>query len=247
MPPLDYYFEVAKTTYDLKSARGKQQTLEKLAPLLLEISLPLPREHYLTKLSELTGISTTTIEAALSEISSNHPIKHPDKLGDQPRDDSNSILARMEDALMIDLLAYFPMSLTYPSSDGNVVKSSDFDHPDNSLIFEKLAILAAEWLPIEALGEALALASDSLSLRYSYLQLLAAQTPEIDDPNEAAELIQYKLDKLRKGNFQKTYNSLVEHLEGIEQKAEVEDSDLEEIVEVASMANNIRDLILQYS
>jgi DNA primase len=69
-PILDYAFERAVISVDLKSARGKSAAADKLLPLVGQIKEPVRQSYYLNKLAELVGVSPKKLELMLAKKTS---------------------------------------------------------------------------------------------------------------------------------------------------------------------------------
>lgn len=68
LPVIDYTFNMVTSKLDLTTANGKSSARDKLLPIVAEIKDNTRRDHYLTKLSTLTGTSYRNLETALSRI-----------------------------------------------------------------------------------------------------------------------------------------------------------------------------------
>lgn len=68
LPIMDYTFNMVTAELDLNTARGKSVAVDRLLPIIAEIKNDTRRDHYLTKLSELTGTKYKELESALGRI-----------------------------------------------------------------------------------------------------------------------------------------------------------------------------------
>jgi DNA primase len=75
LPIVDYTFNKVASELDLTKAGGKSLAVDKLLPIIAEIKNDTRRDHYLTKLAELTGTSYHNLEAALSRIKPDRRIR----------------------------------------------------------------------------------------------------------------------------------------------------------------------------
>lgn len=66
-PVVDYYFELARRELDLKSAAGKSAAVERLAPLITEVSDEIKRAHYTQQLARLIQTDERTLERTLQK------------------------------------------------------------------------------------------------------------------------------------------------------------------------------------
>jgi DNA primase len=69
-PILDYAFERAVISVDLKTARGKSAAADKLLPLVGQIKEPVRQSYYLNKLAELVGVSPEKLDLMLAQKTS---------------------------------------------------------------------------------------------------------------------------------------------------------------------------------
>jgi len=77
LPVIDYTFNMLTSKLDLTTAKDKSSAISSLLPIIDEIKDDARRDHYLTKLSKLTGISYRSLENALSRIKSDRRTKEP--------------------------------------------------------------------------------------------------------------------------------------------------------------------------
>ncbi len=64
-PVVDYYFELARSELDLTTAQGKSEAVERLAPLIFEVSDEVKRAHYTQQLARLIQTDERTLERLL--------------------------------------------------------------------------------------------------------------------------------------------------------------------------------------
>ena len=64
-PVVDYYFDLARGELDLASAQGKSEAVERLAPLIFEVSDEVKRSHYTQQLARLIQTDERTLERLL--------------------------------------------------------------------------------------------------------------------------------------------------------------------------------------
>ena len=64
-PVVDYYFELARNELDLATAQGKSEAVERLAPLIFEVSDEVKRGHYTQQLARLVQTDERTLERLL--------------------------------------------------------------------------------------------------------------------------------------------------------------------------------------
>jgi len=77
LPVIDYTFNMVTSKLDLTTARDKSLAVDKLLPIIAEIKDDIRRDHYLTKLATLVGVSYRNVEAALSRIKPDRRAKEP--------------------------------------------------------------------------------------------------------------------------------------------------------------------------
>ena len=65
LPVIDYSFNMATAKLDMTTAKGKSQATNQLLPILARMKNDIRLDHYLTRLSKLTGISYNKLEAVL--------------------------------------------------------------------------------------------------------------------------------------------------------------------------------------
>jgi DNA primase len=68
LPVVDYTFNMVASGLDLATAKGKSLAVDKLLPIIAEITDPIRQAHYLQKLAQLLQVSERSIEAALTRI-----------------------------------------------------------------------------------------------------------------------------------------------------------------------------------
>ncbi|HSN76270.1 MAG TPA: DNA primase [Anaerolineae bacterium] len=64
-PVVDYYFELVRSELDLTTAQGKSEAVERLAPLIFEVSDEVKRTHYTQQLARLIQTDERTLERLL--------------------------------------------------------------------------------------------------------------------------------------------------------------------------------------
>jgi DNA primase len=77
LPVVDYTFNMVTAELDLTTAKDKTLTVGKLLPIIAEIKDSTRRDHYLNKLSELTGTTYHNLEIALFRIKPNRRATKP--------------------------------------------------------------------------------------------------------------------------------------------------------------------------
>ncbi|GAI92662.1 unnamed protein product, partial [marine sediment metagenome] len=77
LPVVDYTFNMITSKLDLATARDKSLAADKLLPIIAEIKDSIRQDHYLTKLSKLTGTSYRRLETALTRIKPDRRAKGP--------------------------------------------------------------------------------------------------------------------------------------------------------------------------
>jgi len=77
LPVVDYTFNMVTSKLDLATARDKSLAVDKLLPIIAEIKDSIRQDHYLTKLSKLTGTSYRRLETALTRIKPDRRAKGP--------------------------------------------------------------------------------------------------------------------------------------------------------------------------
>ena len=65
VPVIDYTISVVASKLDLTTARDKSLAVDRLMPIIAEVKDVARQNHYLNRLSELTGVSLTKLEAVL--------------------------------------------------------------------------------------------------------------------------------------------------------------------------------------
>ena len=76
-PIIDYTFNWVASELDLTTARDQSTAIERLVPILAEMKNEIRRDHYMTKLSKLTGVPRKAIEAAVNANLVRSRIKTP--------------------------------------------------------------------------------------------------------------------------------------------------------------------------
>lgn len=77
-PVVDFYFELVRRNEDLTTAQGKSAAVDQLAPLILEVSNDVQREHYTQQLARLVQTDERTIERQLARRgAAARPAKRP--------------------------------------------------------------------------------------------------------------------------------------------------------------------------
>ena len=64
-PVVDYYFDLARGELDLATAQGKSEAVDRLAPLIFEVSDEVKRSHYTQQLARLIQTDERTLERLL--------------------------------------------------------------------------------------------------------------------------------------------------------------------------------------
>jgi DNA primase len=71
-PLMDYYLERLTSDLDVRSAKGRAEAVERLAPLIAEIGNLVERAHYIQQLSQTIGLSDQIIATAVGQARRNH-------------------------------------------------------------------------------------------------------------------------------------------------------------------------------
>ncbi len=77
LPAVDYAFNMVTAGLDLTTAKDKSLAAGRLLPIIAKIKDDIRRDHYLTKLSKLTGTTYNRLEVALSRIKPTRRAKQP--------------------------------------------------------------------------------------------------------------------------------------------------------------------------
>ena len=65
MPVIDYTIDMTVSRQDMSTAGAKSQVANSLLPIIAKVGDDIRRDHYLTKLSKLAGISYNKLEGVL--------------------------------------------------------------------------------------------------------------------------------------------------------------------------------------
>lgn len=76
-PIIDYTFNMVISELDLNTARDQSTAIERLVPILAGMKNEIRRDHYMTKLSKLTGVPYKAVEAAVNAYLVRGRIKTP--------------------------------------------------------------------------------------------------------------------------------------------------------------------------
>jgi DNA primase len=68
VPLVDFMFERTSAGFDLATARDKSLAVDRLLPIVAQISNPIRQAHYLQKLAGLVQVDLTTIKASLGRL-----------------------------------------------------------------------------------------------------------------------------------------------------------------------------------
>jgi len=79
LPVVDYTCNMKTADLDLTTAKGKSLAADRLLPIIAEIDDTVRQDHYLTKLSKLTGTSYRRLEAALAKYRVDRRTTQPTK------------------------------------------------------------------------------------------------------------------------------------------------------------------------
>lgn len=76
-PVVDYYFDLARREVDLNTAAGKSEAVERLSPLILEVSDEIKRAHYVQQLARLIQTDERSLERILLKRNKTAPPARP--------------------------------------------------------------------------------------------------------------------------------------------------------------------------
>ena len=77
LPAVDYKLNMTVAKLDLTAARDKSLAIDQLMPVIGQIRDDIRRDHYLTRLSKLTGVSYNKLEAVLKSYLTQQKTKKP--------------------------------------------------------------------------------------------------------------------------------------------------------------------------
>ena len=77
LPVIDYTFNMVTSKLDMTTAANKSLVVDRLLPIIAEIEDDIRRDHYLNKLSRLTGISYRNLEATLKNYRTRRKTRKP--------------------------------------------------------------------------------------------------------------------------------------------------------------------------
>ncbi len=77
LPVIDYTINMTTSKLDLTTAKDKSQATDQLLPIIARIKDDIRRDHYLTKLSKLTGIGYNKLETVLKSLIAKPKAKKP--------------------------------------------------------------------------------------------------------------------------------------------------------------------------
>jgi len=84
LPVIDYSFNMATSKLDMTTAKGKSQATNQLLPILARMKNDIRLDHYLTRLSKLTGISYNKLETVLKGLITRPKAKKPAEKREAP-------------------------------------------------------------------------------------------------------------------------------------------------------------------
>ena len=84
LPVIDYSFNMATSKLDMTTAKGKSQATNQLLPILARMKNDIRLDHYLTRLSKLTGISYDKLETVLKGLITRSKAKKPAEKSEAP-------------------------------------------------------------------------------------------------------------------------------------------------------------------
>lgn len=104
-PLMDYYLDQLTRELDLRSAKGRADAVDRLAPLIAQLGNLVQRAHYIQQLARKVGLSEDVVRAAVSQA------RRGQQRSDQPRPASAPVVSQQafsrEDHLL-SLLLRFP-------------------------------------------------------------------------------------------------------------------------------------------
>ncbi len=210
LPIVDFYLDKVTSEFDLNTASGKSLAVEDILDFIAKIKNDTRRDHYLNKLSKLTGIKYKNLEAALSRMK-------PDRRAQEPKEEAITRALRpvfaspLEEYCLALLLQHpelkglsqHPLPEYFESSENREIfvawqKVNDLSSLKEQLdptIWEYVDRLAAKSLPPNQIEEKYA--NCVLRLREKFLRSLAAKREaalalEAELGGTAAELAKLK-------------------------------------------------------
>lgn len=170
LPVVDFYFRAVTADLDLTSAKGKSIAVQKLIPVLRDLSDNVEQEHYVQKLARLIHIDERTV---MAELRSN---RQPTKKRQRQHQPSTPDLSKIQkkvvaplslqstdstslEAYCLSLILAHPFALAMSSDileqqQASGLNINDFKRGDHKEIFKSLQLwTAAETPRIETLTE----------------------------------------------------------------------------------------------
>lgn len=84
LPVIDYSFNMVSSKLDMTTAKGKSQVTNQVLPILARMKNDIRLDHYLTRLSTLTGISYNKLETVLKGLITRPKAKKPAEKREAP-------------------------------------------------------------------------------------------------------------------------------------------------------------------
>ena len=131
MPVIEYAINVIAAKFDLKTTQGKTEIVRKLLPIMAGVKNIARQDSYLTRLSELTGITRRNLEAALIQSKPEKKLKMTGE--DALKRATRSIGSRPVEEFLLALLLQNPdLQL-----DTGELLADYFENSENRAIFNK--------------------------------------------------------------------------------------------------------------
>jgi DNA primase len=130
-PVIEYAINVIAAKFDLKTTQGKTEIVRKLLPILAGVKNIARQDSYLTRLSELTGITRRNLEAALIQSKPEKKLKMTGE--DALKRAARSIGSRPVEEFLLALLLQNPDLQV----DTGELLADYFENSENRAIFNK--------------------------------------------------------------------------------------------------------------
>lgn len=121
-PVVDYYFQVITGRHNLADPKGKSALVRELLPVIREIGDPVQQSHYLQRLAKLVQVEETLLRSEMYR----QAIVAPAAKGAAPPPGTSSLIARMTDTEVEDLLLALVLAFPFTIVRTEGIKDEDF-------------------------------------------------------------------------------------------------------------------------
>jgi DNA primase len=214
-PVIEHYIFQVVIGKGVNTAAEKQQAVDTIIPLLLEVGNPIQVEHYLSLLAYLTKIGDVNIirQQYKNALFKSRPGWSYGQTFDSPLTEKlgkRSSKDNIEDRILAEMLRYSNRGFFGIGG----ITSADFNKPENRIIFEKAKEAAGSEVELD-LAEVFE-EDHSICEQLDFLQEMVQEEPELETDDQIESALKFRIKELKRSRLETELHEIYQSIQFID-------------------------------